>query len=413
VSSESARLPRRSTFECAQQQPHTRACLRRTRPWHIQLAFALGSPQQDLRVPASGEQQWREEIPSGATGPTRSLMASSSRDELMAQLVDMGYSQLHAATYSLRYPSLESALEHLLAAEAAGQLEADPQQQPMPSQPLQRTPLDSLLEEHKEPHCDLQPSTAGAVTWQPLRRSSLPPLADALPVAAVAETESTPDGEEVDQLHLLASCHATPAVHTHLLQQWTHSTCTTVAGSPSLSSSQASVLPSCDSIEASPALQPIQQLISTTTATLTTLVLSTPAHSPKQTQMQQPTDDEQEDNCCDVCLDAPKVSIDHAGTDWQNLLPCQHVSLCSGCTEAYFRRTSDHNVGAANLRRDAEAEAARAPRFAASAHSVVLKNADRIVSCPCCSQTVQVAIRKSSSPAISRRASAASELSTQ
>ena len=66
----------------------------------------------------------------------------------------------------------------------------------------------------------------------------------------------------------------------------------------------------CESLEASPALQPLQQLISATTATLTTLVLSTPtqASEPQQQQIQHFTGDEQEDECCDVCLDAPKVS---------------------------------------------------------------------------------------------------------
>ena len=94
-------------------------------------------------------------------------------------------------------------------------------------------------------------------------------------------------------------------------------------------------------------------------------------------------------------------------------LPCQHVSLCAGCTESYFGRTAAYNAGAASLRRDAEVEAARVPRYsAASLQSAAAKNADRMVSCPCCSQTVQVAIRKSSSSTTSRRASAADELAT-
>lgn len=81
-------------------------------------------------------------------------------------------------------------------------------------------------------------------------------------------------------------------------------------------------------------------------------------------------------------------------------LPCRHMALCSNCTSSYFARTREWNLLAAQVRADATTEANQsAARGLSTSGSISVRNkhADRANTCPSCSQTVALAIRRAPS----------------
>jgi len=337
------------------------------------------------------------------------------RDAVMAGLVEMGFTPAQAAAYSLRYPSMESAIDALMRDEASGAQNAAGAPAQAPPSASSHAPA----EERKEADGD------DVMFWRPLQTSLLGGSSsggsDAIDLTGDTPGQSAPNHAS-HEFEVLPRSLA----HMHLLQHWTTTTLVSALkpdacrGSIAVTSTKGEQQAISGSATPSETVNPLTPLAGETNAgspvlisslatpTLTTIMLGdseediaapspaapsllgddTPAADSKGalTLTDGSTATDEEDTDCVICYAAVRDCL---------LLPCKHVALCGACVSDYFSRVREYNAEARLLRVEAEREAQRHPQRNNTARQ---KHADRDVHCPSCSQTVQIAVRRVPTP---------------